>query len=123
MRQPDIEIYIKDADRQQVRQWLEQRLGSGSPWQERGPLSRCQVQEIPVIWLAGAVGKWNSLLLDSDQTPWADDLGCAQDAFATLQVEIRCSPGSWQEDEKEEDADRWISVSAQGVREILWRAG
>lgn len=34
-----------------------------------------------------AVGKWNSLYLDSDQTPWEDDIACAHAAFKALNIE------------------------------------
>src|SRR5690606_34608380 len=64
------------------------------------------------------VGKWHSLYLASDATPWADDLACAQAAHEALGVEIRCSPGSWDEKDGEEDADRWLKVSDQGVEQI-----
>ena len=36
MRQPDIEIYLKDAEHAAVAAWLEQALGPCGPWQERG---------------------------------------------------------------------------------------
>lgn len=70
---------------------------------------------------AKAVGKWHSLLLESDTTPWEDDIACARAAFAALGVEIRCAPGGWQEEEAEEDADRWISINERGEEEIRWR--
>jgi hypothetical protein len=76
-----------------------------------------------VTWLPKAVGKWHSLLLDSDSTPWETDLECARAAFAALGVEIRCAPGSWDEEESEEDADKWLRISADGVEEIVWRTG
>lgn len=123
MRQPDIEIYLKDTDQQAVGHWLESRLGPCSPWQARGQTFQCRAGDIPVIWLPKAVGAWHSLLLESDATPWADDLACAREAWQALGVEIRCAPGGWQEEQGEEDADRWISVGAQGEREIVWRTG
>ncbi|MCU9945962.1 MULTISPECIES: hypothetical protein [Pseudomonas] len=121
MRQPDIEIYLKDADQDAVSAWLAQALGDCSPWQQKGQTFKCNAGGIPVTWLPRAVGKWHSLLLESDATPWEDDLSCALAAFAALGVEIRCAPGGWQEEEGEEDADRWIRVNAQGSSEIVWR--
>ena len=123
MRQPDIEIYLKDADvgHQQIADWLGRALGPCSPWQQRGHTWKCQAGNIPVTWLPKAVGKWNSLLLESDQTPWEDDIACARAAYAALAVEVRCAPGSWSEADGEEDADRWIRVSADGAEEITWR--
>ncbi|WP_312937062.1 hypothetical protein [Stutzerimonas nitrititolerans] len=121
MRQPDIEIYLRDASQQAVTDWLTQAVGPCSPWQQKGKTFKCQAGTIPVIWLPKAVGKWHSLLLESDATPWEDDIACARAAFAALGVEIRCAPGGWQEEEAEEDADRWISISERGEEEILWR--
>ncbi len=121
MRQPDIEIYLKDTDQHAVGEWLAQALGPCSEWRNAGQLLRCEAAGIPVVWLPRAVGKWHSLLLESDATPWEDDLACARAAHAALGVEIRCAPGGWQEEQGEEDADRWISVGAQGEREIIWR--
>jgi hypothetical protein len=76
---------------------------------------------VSVTWLPKAVGKWNSLFLDSDQTPWEDDIACARAAFAALNVEVRCAPGSWVEEEGEETADRWMRISADGEEEITWK--
>lgn len=121
MRQPDIEIYLKDVELPAVSAWLEQALGPCTPWQTRGQTSRCIAGGIPVTWLPKAVGRWSSLLLESDRTPWADDLACAQAAFAALGVQVRCAPGSWSEEQGEEDADRWLKVTAEGVSEIQWR--
>ena len=57
---------------------------------------------------------------DSDATPWDDDLACAKAAFAALNVEVRCAPGSWEEAESIEQADRWMRISSDGVEEITW---
>ncbi|KAF1051343.1 MAG: hypothetical protein GAK43_02442 [Stenotrophomonas maltophilia] len=122
MRQPDIEIYLKDADQEAVGQWLAQALGPCTAWERRGETFKCVAAgSIPLTWLPKAVGKWHSLFIDSDATPWADDLACAQAAHAALQVEVRCAPGSWSEEQGEEDADRWLKVSDAGVEEITWR--
>jgi len=123
MRQPDIEIYLKDTDvdHKQVAEWLGQALGACSEWQQRGQTWKCMAGNIPVTWVPKAVGKWNSLFLESDQTPWDDDIACARAAYAALGVEVRCAPGSWAEEDGEEDADRWIRISADGEQEITWR--
>lgn len=121
MRQPDIEIYLKDAELPAVTAWLELAIGPCTPWQTRGQTSQCRAGDIPVTWMPKAVGRWSSLLLASDQTPWEDDLACAKAAFAALGVQVRCAPGSWSEEQGEEDADRWLKVTAEGVSEITWR--
>lgn len=101
MRQPDIEIYLKDAEHAAVAAWLEQALGPCGPWQEHGQTLKCTARgehgAVRVTWLPKAVGKWHSLFLESDSTPWDDDLACARAAHAALGVEIRCAPGGWEE--------------------------
>jgi hypothetical protein len=121
MRQPDIEIYLKDAERDAVAQWLGEALGPCSDWQQKGQTFKCRAGDVPVTWLPNAVGKWHSLYLESDTTPWADDLACARAAYAALGVQVRCAPGTWVEDESDEEADRWIKVDADGETEIIWR--
>ena len=123
MRQPDIEIYLRDASQEAVGEWLAEAIGPCSAWQQKGQTFKCNAAGIPVTWLPKAVGKWHFLLLESDATPWADDLACARAAHQALGVEIRCAPGGWQEEEAEEEADRWIRVSADGEEEIVWRTG
>ena len=123
MRQPDIEIYLKDVDHHAIAAWLSEALGPCTPWQQKGQTFKCLAGEVPVTWLPKAVGKWHSLYLESAATPWDDDLSCAQAAFAALGVEVRCAPGSWQEEENVEQADRWMRISADGVEEITWRTG
>lgn len=123
MRQPDIEIYLKDSDvdHQAITAWLGSALGSCSGWVQQGQAWKCTAGNVPVTWVPKAVGKWNSLFLESDSTPWADDIACARAAYAALDVEVRCAPGTWVEEEADEEADRWIRISADGEQEITWR--
>jgi len=123
MRQPDIEIYLKDADvdHKAITTWLSTALGPCTAWAQKGQVWKCSAGDIPVTWVPLAVGKWNSLFLESDRTPWADDLACARAAHQALKVEVRCAPGTWVEEESDEQADRWIRVSADGEEEITWR--
>lgn len=121
MRQPDIEIYIKESNREAISAWLTAALGAPCDWQQKGRVSRCLCANIPVVWFENAVGKWHSLLLESNKTPWLGDTQCAQAAAAQLQVNVRCAPGSWQETDDDADVDRWLQVSADGSLEtITW---
>lgn len=120
MRQPDIEIYLKDVELDAVSQWLKEALGPCTEWQAKGQTFKCRAGDIAITWLPKAVGKWHSLYLESDATPWADDLACAQAAHAALQVQVRCAPGSWNEEQSEEEDDRWLKVDADGISEIIW---
>lgn len=121
MRQPDIEIYIKETNREAISDWLADALGASCDWQKKGRVSRCQCSGISVAWFEQAVGKWNSLLLESDNTPWTDDAECAQAAAAKLQVNVRCAPSSWQEADGDANVDSWLQVSPDGkVETITW---
>ena len=62
MRQPDIEIYIKETNREAISTWLTTALGKPCEWQTKGRVSRCHCAGIPVVWFEHAVGKWNRLL-------------------------------------------------------------
>lgn len=95
MRQPDIEIYLKDATHQKIAAWLCTALGECTEWEQKGQTWKCTAGKVPVTWLPKAVGKWSSLYLESDQTPWDDDIACARDAFKALNEEVRCAPGTW----------------------------
>ena len=124
MRQPDIEIYLKEAvTYKDVEAWLANVLGPCTDWKKKGETWKCTAGDVPVTWMPKAVGKWNSLYLDSDQTPWEDDIACAKAAFAALNIEVRCAPGSWAEEQGEADADRWVRISADGEEEITWKTG
>ena len=119
MRQPDIEIYVKDLDRSLIEAWLSSALGAPCQWQEKGRVSRCECAGIPIVWFEKAVGKWHSLLLESANTPWADDTQCAQAVAAALNIQVRCAPGSWQEAEGDTQADNWLSVHPDGSVETI----
>ena len=122
MRQPDIEIYLKDGDQQAVTDWLNATIGPCTPWRRQGQTFKCQTANgAPVTWLPNAVGKWHSLFIESEQTPWEDDLGFARAAHAALGIEIRCAPGGWEEEESIDAADRWIKINGEGEQEFVWR--
>ena len=36
MRQPDIEIYLRDASQEAVGEWLTEAIGPRSAWQQKG---------------------------------------------------------------------------------------
>ena len=123
MRQPDIEIYLKEDVLNQLTDWLEQQVGrlDLGPWSgttRRGTLHGDTA--IPLMMVRRAAGKWASVWFDSDSTPWATDLDCARAVAAGIQREVRCSVGGWQEEQGEADADRWMKVTAEGEEEFIW---
>lgn len=122
MRQPDIEIYIKDAHLAKVSTWLESSLNCQLQWSTKGSLSQAKGASFSISWFHKAAGSWHCLLLESDQTPWTTDLDCAIAASLALGCEVRCSPGAWEEVQGEADADRWIKVNGSETEEFIWRA-
>ncbi len=122
MRQPDIEIYLKDedVDHKAIAQWLGDALGSCSEWKQKGQTEmhsgHCRRD------LAAQSGRQMEQPASGQRSdPVEDDIACARAAFKALNVEVRCAPGTWVEEESDETADRWIRVSADGEEEITWR--
>ena len=44
MRQPDIEIYLRDASQDAVTQWLARSVGPCTPWQPKGHTFKCSIK-------------------------------------------------------------------------------
>jgi hypothetical protein len=53
MRQPDIEIYLKDADvdHKAITAWLTQAIGPCTEWTQKGQTWKCQAGDVPVTWM------------------------------------------------------------------------
>lgn len=124
MRQPDIEIYLREDHLDNFFQWLNQHIGvlHLDPWSgatRRGTLQNGQTP-IPLMIVRKAAGKWASVWFISEYTPWSTDLECARAIAAGLQVEVRCSVGTWEESQGDADADRWMKVTATEEDEFVW---
>lgn len=124
MRQPDIEIYLRDDHVDELIQWLGHDIGQlslKSPvgLTQRGVLS-ISAASIPLMIVRKAAGKWASVWFESDQTPWETDRDCARAVHSALCREIRCSVGGWTESDGEADADRWLKINAEGESEFVW---
>ncbi|PRB76517.1 hypothetical protein [Pseudomonas sp. MYb185] len=123
MRQPDIEIYLKEDFLDELNGWLEQHVGRVDlgPWSgttRRGTLHGDAA--IPLMIVRKAAGKWASIWFESEATPWATDLDCARAVAAGINREVRCSIGGWEEAQGEADADRWYKVTTEGEEEFTW---
>lgn len=123
MRQPDIEIYLKEDFLDDLTAWLDQQVGRVElgPWSgttRRGTLhGDCA---IPLMIVRKAAGKWASVWFESDRTPWDTDLDCARAVASGIDREVRCSIGGWEEEQGEADADRWLKVTSAGEEEFIW---
>ena len=123
MRQPDIEIYLKEDFLDELNSWLEQHVGRGElgPW--AGTMRRGTLHgetAIPLMIVRKAAGKWASIWFESEDTPWATDLDCARAVAAGINREVRCSIGGWEEEHGEANADSWMKVTAEGEEEFVW---
>ena len=123
MRQPDIEIYLREDHLDDLVDWLGREIGpvelqSPSGLTQRGILSGAH--PIPVMIVRKAAGKWASVWFDSDQSPWETDADCARAIHAGTGHEVRCSVGGWTESDGEADADRWLKITREGEAEFVW---
>jgi hypothetical protein len=117
--QSDIEIYVKNIAASAVEQWL-QAMG----WQtDASILNRTTTKIIAstsdksFTVLAVSSGKFTSIWFQSDQTPWANDVDCAKQAWQHFGKEVRASQGGWLEDNKD---DRWWKLDDSGEALIDW---
>ncbi len=123
MRQPDIEIYLRDDHLQDLLDWLPEALGPLTLQPAIGLTQRGIFQgtaPVPLMIVRKAAGKWASIWFDSPATPWASDRDCARAVQAAIGHEVRCSVGGWEEADGEADADRWLKVNAEGETEFNW---
>lgn len=124
MRQPDVEIYLKEEHLDALTAWLEQTF-DGLALREWKGLTRhgtlnIEDAAVPIMVVRKAAGKWASVWFDSDATPWASDLDCARAIHAAIGQEVRCSVGGWSEEQGDADADRWMKVNEEGEAEFIW---
>lgn len=126
MSSPDIEIYLRQTDAATVLAWLAQRFPESADARPR-PAGKKQwrllvqdgEQRIPVLVIEDASPGFTSVWFDSPHTPWADDISCAREAHAHFQVEVRATPGSWEEGD---DPDLWWRLDKDGEGQVHWPA-
>lgn len=124
MRQPDIEIYLREDCLDALQQWLGQHLGEVQLSPKPGTTQHGTVHgetAIPMLIVRKAAGKWASVWFTSDRTPWATDLDCARALATGMGVEVRCSTGGWDEQQGLADADLWMKVTATGEETFIWK--
>ncbi len=127
MRQPDIEIYLKNTPPEDVLAWLATRFHDTEPVEQHGSSYQLRVYHdhdwIPVLLVCGAAGKpWSSLWFDSPNSPWSSDQDCAREVHAALGAQIRCNGGFWEEGD-EASMDEWWQIAADGSEStIQWQS-
>lgn len=128
-RFPDIEIYVRAAAPEALLDWLTAVVPEGrlehAPHRDGHALSARwwpdpAAAPIEVLVVPGAIGRWASLWLQSDRSPWATDLDCAIAASRDLGVEVRCSRSGWIEVAGNEDEPGWWSVREGEPEPLDW---
>ena len=121
----DIEIYMRDPDQAKLEAWLAasferielRPFPSGNGYSGVGELAG---QKIPLKLFFKAVGKYATLLVESTDGPWQDDMSCARDAWAALGKEVRYATTNWKEGEPVDD-DLWWSLTEAGETQVHWK--
>ena len=129
MKTPDIEIYIKNINTNDLLAWLEKHFDSLSIKLAANSLSEKQSisghmllnkQRIPVVITPCAAGKaYCSVWFKSAETPWTNDEACALSLLKMFDLEVRCAANSWQEGE-DEAGEYWNTITRNEKKLIRW---
>ena len=123
-RFPDLEIYIRAPDVQQLAARLETAL-SLSHWEKEGPLLRARIinesSQADVVLHDRAFKNYCSLWVTQNLTPWDTDLALAEWASNEFPaLDVRCSQSGWSEQESLDERVKWYRVRAGAVDEVFW---
>ncbi len=123
--QPDIEIYLLSCSNDKIIEWLQASFNIIEQKEISTHLislkANHQEGEFEIQILEQAAGKrFTSVWLNTDQTPWQNDVECAKAAYAALNCEVRCNMASWSETE-EQDPDQWWHINQYEEGPFIWR--
>ena len=123
--QPDIEIYLLSCSNEKIIEWLQTRFEINDQKAINSSLTSLKVTiektEFEIQILEQAAGKrFTSVWLNSDKTPWQNDVDCAKAAYQALNCEVRCNIASWSESE-EQDPDQWWHINQYEEGPFIWR--
>lgn len=127
MHQPDIEIYIKHATAEMLLAWLTKQFGEVELDQlNEENLSGSQLikgfvgKQVPLVITPKAAGKaYTSVWFQSTDTPWKNDLECAESVASFFDLEVRCSAEGWTEEEGE-DEEKWWCLYEGEKKLVRW---
>lgn len=118
---PDIEIYLKKINTENIIKWLNERFEQCEITKQARAITEAEVtynsQPIPVLIVEKAQDGFTSVLFNSHRTPWASDKECAIEAFSAFDTEARCNAASWKEGD---EPDEWLSISEEGEKLMTW---
>lgn len=123
--QPDIEIYLLSCDKDKIIEWLQTNFKIIEQKALNESLLSLKANtadtEFEIQILEQAAGKrFTSVWLNSDKTPWQNDVECAKAAYQALHCEVRCNIASWSETE-EQDPDQWWHINQYEEGPFIWR--
>lgn len=115
---PDIEIYIMNANADNVATWLSTVFDKLTPTNE-GWHCEYQGKSMDVQFTAQAQKNFASLWFKKNHTPWQTDVDCGRAAQAALSLEVRCQNSSWQEEEGDTNGG-WIKFIRGEEKPFEW---
>lgn len=121
-RHPDIEIYIKRVDPDDLLRWIAQRFEVDEKGEAGETLKLRLVYRgsplVCTIYENAAKGGYTSVSFEPNHTPWDTDEACAEEAFTEFQLEVRCVTGGWTNQSSNEGG--WYRFTAQGRSTVNW---
>jgi hypothetical protein len=124
---PDIEIYISRASIPEICSWLQNVFSSlevvNSRQKERiqhysaRTTGEDSAPAISILMVENAKDNFTAVTFQSPDSPWVTDLECARYAAGYFNHEIRCSTGSWEQDQA---TDEWFSLRGKSETTISW---
>lgn len=128
--QPDVEVYIKNLENEQLLQWLKASFDvTDETAIKQMNMDKARSHSIKLAYdgeqlelsvTPCAAGKaFTSIWFKSGHTPWESDLACAESALAAIDTEIRCSAESWAEEEPE-FSEKWWKITRSDRELVVW---
>lgn len=120
---PDIEIYIRHCNLQQLERWLRSRCSGMNRRFSQGRIHEYRSvfngAQVPILVHEKVVGiEWTSIWFRSNRTPWRRDLDCALEVARALQTQVRCLTSDWIRGRGQR---KWWNIEAGRMNEMIWQ--
>jgi hypothetical protein len=125
-RHPDIEIYIKNTEPDQIIAWLNS-LTNNLLIDKQDSNSTALSLSFNTATIQARIqqnvsGKaWSSLWFKQNETPWDNDLDCAKAASIALTTQVRCVKSGWSDQEDISDEEQWWKIEDNETVLISWK--
>lgn len=124
MQQPDIEVYLKTTNVEAILNWLEKHFSDLTSTNSHGRshhyFGMVGSHAIPILIVEKAAGRFfSSVWFNSSEAPWENDMDCARDAYKTLNIEVRCNGGFWEDGSGNEN--EWWQINESGEGPVIWQ--